>query len=577
MHYPASRARLLLVASLFVAPAANAQTAAFSDVTPPIMSDNDWGEGVAWGDYDNDGDLDLLVSNEGQFLRLFRNDGGSFTLATPPGLTAAGTWTGIAWGDLDNDGDLDLIAGEAERPSHIYRNNGGVFAALPIASLTDSAHTHGVSWVDYDRDGRIDVFMARAPVDTRLFGHQEVLLHNDGGGAFSDATPALLQDPQYGTGCSWADADGDGDPDLCIGNNGTTRLFRNDGGGAFTDVTPPPLAPYGHAGGPIWGDYDNDGDFDLFVPEGYTATNRLLRNDGGGVFTDVTTPVLAPAENCLGAQWGDYDNDGDLDLFVGGYPGAHHLFRNDGGVFTDVANAALSAPSNALGSGWADYDGDGDLDLYIANSAGQPDRLLRNDLANGNHWLQLDLEGEQSNRSGIDARILIWAGGVRQIRRVEGGGGYNSQNTLRVHFGLGTAAVVDTLRVLWPSGVVQDSAMVPADRLLRMHEHQQRLAVPIDGRVAGARLAPVSPNPFRAAIAIEYELADAAEAELRVIDLQGRTVRVLAPAALHAAGRHRVEWDGRAVNGRTTRPGIYWVRLTTQQQVLVRPAVRLGD
>ncbi len=567
---------IVLLAALFPAPA-RSQAAAFTDVTPTIMKDNFWGEGVAWGDYDNDGDLDLLVSSEGQTLRLFRNDGGVFTLATPAAMTAPGNWTGVAWGDYDNDGDIDLLAAEAERPKHLYRNEGGgVFTDLPVPALADSAHTHGVSWVDYNRDGRIDIFLARAESVTQSYSPLDKLIRNDGGGVFTEATPPAMLDPQYGRGCSWADFDNDGDPDLCVGNFGTSRLFRNDGSGNFTEVTPAALAAFGHAGGIAWGDYDNDGDFDLFVAEAYSSVNRLLRNDGGGMFTNVTTPALGPVENCIGVQWGDYDNDADLDLYVANFEGPNHLFRNDGGgVFTDVANAVLADSSHTLGLGWADYDGDGDLDLYLANNFGEPDKLLRNDLATGAHWLQLDLEGVVSNRSGIDARVEVITSIVHQLRRVDGGGGYNSQNTLRVHFGVGAATVVDTLRIRWPSGIVQDSLAVPANQLIRIRERSTKLGVEVPATAAVRLLAP-TPNPFARSLRIAFELPRASEVELSVIDVQGRTVRVIAERAPLAAGRHESAWDGRNATGNATPAGIYFIRLATPERALTQRVVKLG-
>src|SRR2546426_4434680 len=240
-----------------IASEARAQPAAFTDVTPPSMLDDMLGEGVAWGDYDNDGDLDLLVSNEGQLLRLFRNNGnGTFTLATPASMSAPGNWTGIAWGDYDNDGDIDVFAAQAETPKHLFRNEGGgVFTdVMPAAIAHDSSHVHGVSWVDYDRDGDLDLFYVCAPSVFRPNAPAgEHLLRNDGGGVFINVTPAALDDPQYGRGCSWADFDNDGDPDLCVANFGTTRLYRNDGGGAFVDVAAGAMLAYGHGGGGTWG------------------------------------------------------------------------------------------------------------------------------------------------------------------------------------------------------------------------------------------------------------------------------------------------------------------------------------
>jgi hypothetical protein len=566
----------VLLAVVLFAPSAPGQPAAFTDVTPAVMMDPNWlGEGVAWGDFDGDGLLDVVVANEGNNLELFHNDGaGAFTRSTQPEFNRLGNYTGVAWGDYDNDGRIDLYAAEAFAHHNLFHNDGGG-AFHDIANtpgLDDTVHTHGVAWADFDGDGDIDLFYATAdcPGDR--------LLRNDGNGLFTDVTPPPLYDPSYGRGCSWADFDNDGDQDLAVSNQGPIHIFRNDGGGTFTDVTPPSLLSYGNGGGVAWGDYDNDGDFDLFVAEAYSSVNRLLRNDGGGVFTNVSTPVIAPAgENCVSAQWGDYDNDGDLDLFVANFDGANHLFRNDGGgTFTDVANAAFAAPCHASGSAWADYDGDGDLDMYLATNIGEPDKMFRNDLAPGSHWIQLDLVGVQSNRSAIDARVEIVAGGVRQLRRVDGGGGYNSQNTLRIHFGLGAATVIDTLRIRWPSGIVQDSLHVPANQLIRIRERDSRLAVE-PGAVSRARLLAPSPNPFAGSTAVAWELPFAARAGVGIVDAQGRAVRTLVPRAGREAGRHVATWDGRDDTGAVVAPGVYFVRLEAAGVTAVRRIVRLGD
>ena len=567
-----------LMGLALVASGAPAQPAAFTDVTPPSMLDDMWGEGVAWGDFDNDGDLDLLVSNEGQLLRLFRNnDDGTFTLATPASMSAPGNWTGIAWGDYDNDGDIDVFAAQAETPKHLFRNEGGgVFTdVMPAAIANDSSHVHGVSWVDYDQDGDLDLFFACAPSVFRPNAPAgEHLLRNDGGSVFINVTPAALDDPQYGRGCSWADFDNDGDPDLCVANFGTTRLYRNDGGGVFVDVAAGAMLAYGHGGGVTWGDYDNDGDMDLYIAKAFSAVGRLYRNEGNGSFSEVTPPILQ--QYCIGAQWGDYDNDGDLDLYLGnataGQPNV--LARNDGGgAFSNVTNPALADTDATLGFGWGDYDGDGDLDLYLANSQGRPDRLLRNDTQNGNHWLQLDLIGAQSNRSAIGARIEAWAGGQRRIREVDGGSGYNSQNTLRVHFGLGAATGVDSIRIRWPSGIVQDTVQVGVDRLVRIRERDTRLGVPAPSPV-GLALATPAPNPFGGTARITYRVPVATAGALRVLDLQGRAVRTLDRGPL-APGSHHLIWDGSDDAGRPTPPGVYRLRLRTPAATIERTLIRI--
>ncbi|MBE0565598.1 MAG: VCBS repeat-containing protein [Krumholzibacteria bacterium] len=452
------------------------------------LGDTGSGRAMAWGDYDNDGDLDLYLANSGQANKLFRNDGGgTFTDATSGPLGDTGYGRGVAWGDYDNDGDLDLYLSNDGQANKLFRNDGGgAFVDVTgVSPLGDTGWGYGVAWGDYDNDGDLDLYLANVGSANKLF-------RNDGGGGFADATGGTpLGDAGYGQGVAWGDYDDDGDLDLYLANYGqANKLFRNDGDGTFVDATSGQLANTGSGTGVAWGDYDNDGDLDLFLANSGEA-NKLFRNDGDGDFFDATGLALPPGDSgsCHGVAWGDYDNDGDLDLYLANVGSANKLLRNDGGTFLDATALVppLGDAGNGFGVAWGDYDNDGDLDLYLANS-GQANKLFRNDAAENQHWLQVKLEGTRSNRAGIGARVRVVAGGSSQIREISGGSGYCSQDAMVASFGLGAAATIDSLIVHWPSGVVQAVSPAPSvdGALLVVESGFYDLAAGLEGVRRGA-------------------------------------------------------------------------------------------
>ena len=342
-------------------------TAAFHDATPPglpaVMEST-----AAWGDYDNDGRPDLLLTgllNTSPITRLYHNDGGGqFTNVTPPGFPGVDRGA-VLWGDYDNDGRLDLIlSGQSTGSSvtRVYHNDGdGAFHPVTHSGLPGLDFSAG-AWGDYDNDGRLDFVISGyagslATNITRLY-------HNDGGGAFHDATAAGL--PAFSSGSiAWGDYDSDGRLDLLLTGEGNTallaRVYHNDGGGVFHDATPPQL-PHGDYGSVAWGDYDNDGRLDFLLTGSGTGAplGRLYHNDGGGVFHDATP------QNVLGADlgsvaWGDYDNDGRLDFLITGERNQGYitrLYHNDGdGQFSDVTPPAVPGVYTGMAS-WCDYDQD---------------------------------------------------------------------------------------------------------------------------------------------------------------------------------------------------------------------------
>jgi hypothetical protein len=296
----------------------------------------------------------------------------AFADATTGDLADTRTSYGTAWGDYDGDGDLDIFIANGDDTNALLRNEGGgVFDDVATGTMQSLAGALGTAWGDYDNDGDLDLYVS-ANGPSKLF-------RNDGISGFSDVTAGDLVDADYGQSCSWADYDLDGDLDLYYVTAFTpSRLLRNDGGDVFTDATAgTPLGVAGVNYGVAWGDYDNDGDPDVYVCR--DAQNYLFRNDGGGTFTDVTTGPLGDTGHGHGVDWGDYDNDGDLDLYVGNMIEASKLLRNDGGgTFVDVTTPVLAGNGRTQGLVWFDYDNDGDLDLYRSQEL-EPNVLLRND------------------------------------------------------------------------------------------------------------------------------------------------------------------------------------------------------
>jgi hypothetical protein len=499
------------------------------------------GCGVAFFDYDNDGWVDVLVLSGTRFdgepagatNRLYRNnrDGTFSDVTEKAGLRRTGWASAVTIADFDNDGLEDVFITYWGQ-NVLYRNNGdGTFTDVTkSAGLLHAAARwcSGCTWVDYDRDGKVDLFVATyldrfdpktlpkpgenpnctwkgVPVNCGPRGLPPggcFLYRNNGDGTFTDVTKSSGVGEAKGSYCMTAvaaDYDNGGWPDIYVSCDSTPSfLFRNNHDGTFREEGLERGAALNEDGmeqagmGVGIGDYNLDGHIDIFKTHFADDTNVLYRNDGKGVFEDMTIKSGIGVETRYigwGAGMIDLDNDGLPDLFVATgsvYPeverslAAHPfktprvIFRNLGdGKFEeliDQGGPGIAAVHSSRGCAFGDFDNDGDVDILIMNM-NEPPSLLRNDLGGKNHWLKLRLVGTKSNRSAIGARVIATYGGRVQAREVTAQSGFYSVDDRRLHFGLGEATSAD-LEIRWPNGLKQSVAKVAADQFVTIKEGQ---------------------------------------------------------------------------------------------------------
>jgi hypothetical protein len=477
------------VALFCAALVASTAWAGFTKITEGhIVNDSGWCYGCAWADYNGDDFQDLFVVNnnpnqsKNNFLYLNNGDGTFTRVLDGPVVEDGGSSYGCTWGDFDNNGFPDLFVANYDENNFLYANHGdSTFTKIAQGRIvSDGGRSTGSAWADYDNDGWLDLYVCNRDQANFLY-------HNNGDGTFTRITTgAIATDVANSSGCAWGDYDNDGRLDLIVANvQSPNCLYHNDGNGTFTKTTVGPVVTdTSFCNGASWGDMDNDGDMDLMVATGILGmyNDLLYRNNGDGTFTKITdSPVVNDATWSGGSAWADFDADGDLDLFVGGYDGHNRLYENDGfGSFTSIDTGVVVTDGNyIMGVGWADYDNDGDLDLFTArnNYFGGNNCLYRND-GSGNNWLTVWCVGTVSNRSAIGARVqalaTIRGTPARQTREVSAqtGGATSGQSSLLASFGLGDADVVDSLVVRWPSGIVQTLTAVAVNQILIVTEPQ---------------------------------------------------------------------------------------------------------
>jgi enediyne biosynthesis protein E4 len=498
------------------------------------------GTGVAIFDYDNDGWPDIFLVN-GTTLEGFspgqaptnhlyhNNHDGTFTDVTvKAGLVATGWGQGVCVGDYDNDGWEDLYVTYYGK-NRLYHNDHGVFTEVAEkAGVAGSGKDwgSGCAFVDFNRDGRLDLFVANyvnfnlatTPVPGEgsscvwkgvpvmcgprgLPGAKNILYENRGDGTFRNVTSKARIDQtngHYGMSVSTFDFDDDGWPDIYVASDSAPSiLYHNNHDGTFTDIAVIAGVAFNEDGreqagmGTTIADYNGDGRLDIFKTNFSDDTPTLYRNDGDGIFSDVTF-VAGLGQHTQYLGWGtmffDFDNDGWPDLILAnghvypevekfhlgsGYHEPRLLYHNNGNAtFTDISATAgpgINASSSARGLAVGDLWNDGQLSILISNVYAKPS-LLVNTVRSGNHWIAFKSVGTRSNRDGIGARITVKVGKRTLVDEVRSGSSYISQNDLRVHFGLGTAAKVDAVEVRWPSGLLEHFNNLPVDAIHTLNE-----------------------------------------------------------------------------------------------------------
>jgi hypothetical protein len=519
----------------------------FEDIAPALGLDTfSLSGGVIADDFDNDGDLDLMVSTADLSLGIeyFQNNGdGTFTDRTlEAGLTDFISGQNIVQADYDNDGHLDVLVlrgawwrAVGRHPNSLLRNNGdGTFTDVTFEAGLAEVHfpTQAGDWADYDNDGDLDLFLGNE--SGRWIRAPSQLFRNNGDGTFTDvAVEAGVENVRYAKSAKWGDYDGDRLPDLYVSNLGeNNRLYHNNGDGTFTDVAPEldVTLPLGSFPSWFW-DFDNDGALDIFcagyggpglppdvsdvaasyfgLPFG-AELDRIYQGDGRGGFREVHAELNVKWVTLpMGANFGDIDYDGYPDYYLStGYPYYEGIVPNvmmrnvEGKRFHDVTFAGrLGHIQKGHGIAFADLDEDGDQDIFAEMGGMWGGDGFYNSLFDnpgfGNHWLKVKLIGVRSNRSAIGARVrveIVEDGRNRSVYRHVNSGGTFGANPLRQEIGLGRAKKIEMLEIYWPtSDTTQSFRDVPLDRTIEITEGEQAY------RVAGPPTGSASPGqPDRA-------------------------------------------------------------------------------
>ena len=553
----------------------------FSDISAEAgVNNNGRNYGVSFADYDNDGDEDIFIARHHHPNILYSNNGdGTFIdVAQEAAVDYSGTANQGIWGDLDNDGDLDLYLANRDEDNILYQNNGdGTFTDITwTAGVWGDGRAKSVMFADVDADGWLDIYVANPYVDNFLY-------RNNGNMTFLNIVHwANANDNKIAMGSIFFDYDKDGDADLYLTHDANQAyiLLQNDGTGRFTDVSEISGTDYSGMGmGVDVGDVNNDGWLDIYITN--LSYNTLLLNNGDGTFSDISFDA---AVTDPGMGWGtmflDFDNDGFQDIYLANdsyfSPRPNVLYHNMGDNTFEIvsANTPLHSMQAGYGVACADVNNDGWLEIMLANSGlNDHNQLFENQNQNDHHWVVFDLEGTHSNRSAIGTQVEVKANGQTFVDEVIAGSGYAAQNSLKLHFGLGQAAIIDKVTIRWSRGNVEVFKNLAVDSHYKIVENEsivssiKQVQEPI-----GATLSSITPNPFDNQALITLDLAVSQFISLQIIDLMGKTVQSLAEGK-HVKGQHFFEWDAKNQAGQKVAKGIYFCRLETLEGVAIRKLI----
>ena len=532
------------------------------------------GHAVGWCDIDNDGDLDVAFSNQdGSGFWLYRNDITQFVnITSSAGLSGLGAYR-ILWSEVTGDeySDLILDTGSSQK---LFGNNGD----YSFSDLTSGSGLTGspVCIADFNNDGAADVLT--------LTGSGCSVLYNSGTGVFTGQAA--------GSGTWWCavclDYDLDGDQDIYLGTYGDdpNALLRNDNS-SFVNVTAAAGVTFNSGtGGVTAGDYNNDGYIDLYLGNYSAPACKLFLNNGNGTFSDVTaTAGVGGYTDTRTSAFTDYNNDGWLDIFS-----SHHdfftysnvMWKNNGdGTFSNVG-VSLGLSGEMVGdyfsTAWGDYDLNGDIDLF---AAGHIDKyvLFRNDQSTTMpaNYVVLELEGTISNHDALGARVVANLGSVSLTRYVRGGEGNHDFHSLPLEFGLYDAASIQSLEINWPSGLVETYTNIAANQYIYAIEGDSLycgVSGDSPGAASGGLWLECSPNPCSGLLSIEYYGSAGGSVSLQVYDISGRLVRSFGSIEIRDSSGNAV-WDGMDNSGQVVPSGLYLFELRGMEESIIRKVTLL--
>ncbi|MFZ1320225.1 MAG: FG-GAP-like repeat-containing protein [Ignavibacteria bacterium] len=564
------RTNILLFLFIFL-PSVSISQPYFQKITSgDIVNTQNYNHTAASADYDNDGDLDIVVTGLNDNcsgcninILFYRNDGdGNFTRIYDNAIAQTSVRSqGLAWADYDNDGWMDLFICCIENTRNkLFHNDGnGNFTEVTSGEIvTELNSSQFCAWADYDKDGWLDIY-----VTNRYGTYSNRLYKNNGDGTFTKIlSGSIANDIAESRGCAWGDYDNDGWPDLYVTNYSGQNdfLYHNNQDGTFSRIFNVPMVNVNSwASAAQWIDFDNNGVLDLYVTNN-DRNNTHYYNHGNGNFT-VNNSLPSNDGKGYGFTSGDYDNDGLTDLFICNINNLNKLYKNNGAsMFTKVTNEIISQEgNNSTTSSLFDYNMDGKLDLIVTNRFGYLYNYLYKNIGNTGNYITVKLNGCTSNRNAIGAKITVHTGNMKQYKEVSSS--WDTQNYLWPHFGIGNYNMIDSLIVEWPSDQITKYYNFDGNRIVSVDECLGIIGINEEvSNVNNYELYQNYPNPFNPITNIKYEIPSSGHVTLKVYDILGNEIASLVNE-YKQTGSHQVKFDIQN-SGIELSSGLYFYRLS---------------